>query len=600
MKIHYHGRTTFEGQAEQPQIMLTNRAGGYLLFSPTPRSRYEGVYFHHNNTLFKTIAQLEHSVPVKSIKHSITTVTRKYEAFTETFFMPPHNNGFVYALSKERTFNLILDCKESYDDREYGRYYNILQEENCLLIHAKKRNDYRDNNTTGGEYDVFIAVQAPHLSFKPVKEWVRHEYDIDAERHAGPTQRYVYKAVTLRATTLSFGYGSSKEQAIREAKHIFKNSSTLQREQQQQLFSPPVLRNTLHEYAITCAAQALQGLQCGDYLFAGLPWFFQSWARDTMISLKALLLLNEKEWCRQRLFDTIALLGGDACPGQLRTHPGTTLCTADGAGWLFTRIRDFLTLVKEGPYHFTRDDKLALTHTVEHYLNELKNTRYDGLIRNDKDQTWMDTSYRGDVRDGYRIEIQALALSTMKLYTQLSGKKCDYEKELYTNTRTLFNNGYLYDGKDDPTIRPNAFIAAYVYPYLLSQEEWESCFDTILPRLWLTWGGLSSIDKEHRLFTDTYTGETLQSYHRGDSWYWINNLVAIVLGRTNKKKYKKYIDKIAQASSQEILKGAIGHHAEVSSAKKQSSKGCVSQAWSAAMYLELMQFLHPRLFTQDE
>ncbi len=137
------------------------------------------------------------------------------------------------------------------------------------------------------------------------------------------------------------------------------------------------------------------------------------------------------------------------------------------------------------------------------------------------------------------------------------------------------------------------FIAAYVYPALLTNKEWEVCFNNILPKLWLEWGGLSTIDVSSPYFCDGYSGENPKSYHNGDSWFWINNLAAMVLYRINKRKFKRYIDKIVKASTQEILWGGmIGHHAELSSAKELRSEGCLSQAWSSAMYVELINELY--------
>ena len=96
------------------------------------------------------------------------------------------------------------------------------------------------------------------------------------------------------------------------------------------------------------------------------------------------------------------------------------------------------------------------------------------------------------------------------------------------------------------------------------------------------------------MFTDTNTGENSQSYHRGDSWFWLNNLAAIQLNRTNPKKFQKYIQKIISASTEDILwKGCAGCASEISSAKELSSHGCFNQAWSNAMYMELIDELYP-------
>ena len=61
------------------------------------------------------------------------------------------------------------------------------------------------------------------------------------------------------------------------------------------------------------------------------------------------------------------------------------------------------------------------------------------------------------------------------------------------------------------------------------------------------------------------------------------------MNRINKNKFKKNIQKIIDASTEEILwKGCIGCHAELSSAKELRSEGAFNQAWSNAMYIELI------------
>ena len=174
-----------------------------------------------------------------------------------------------------------------------------------------------------------------------------------------------------------------------------------------------------------------------------------------------------------------------------------------------------------------------------------------------------------------------------------NGKYKTKEKQMAQKVKKAFWNGkILFDGASDPTIRPNVFIAAYLYPELLSVEEWEVCFENSLKSLWLSWGGLATIDKSNPLFKPEHTGQSPESYHHGDSWYWINNLAALVMQRTNKQKFRSYIEKILAASTSEILwMGAVGSHSGLSSAKQQTSEGCLSQAWSNAMFVELCQEL---------
>jgi len=222
----------------------------------------------------------------------------------------------------------------------------------------------------------------------------------------------------------------------------------------------------------------------------------------------------------------------------------------------------------------------------------LKHHTKAGFEVNDKLETWMDTEFENDVREGIRIEMQALRLNMYRLMLELTqnNKYKILENLLKNKIRQRFWNGkVLADGLNDLTIRPNIFIAAYVYPELLSNKEWEICFDNALKAIWLDWGGLATIDKNNPLFTNESTGENIKSYHRGDSWFWMNNLAALTMNRINKNKFKKQIQKIIEASTEEILwKGCIGCHSELSSAKELTSKGCFNQAWSNAMFIEMV------------
>ncbi len=153
--------------------------------------------------------------------------------------------------------------------------------------------------------------------------------------------------------------------------------------------------------------------------------------------------------------------------------------------------------------------------------------------------------------------------------------------------KSFLKGDVLGDGLGDLTIRPNIFIAAYVFPELFKKNTWESIFKKALPVLWASWGGLASIETGHKLFCETHTGVNNQSYHRGDVWYWVNNLTAIVL--LEYPRLKKYAEKIIESSTHELLwSGAIGSSAEISSFTHLQSNGCLNQTWSNATYIELL------------
>ncbi|HEX54955.1 MAG TPA: hypothetical protein ENF49_02380 [Candidatus Altiarchaeales archaeon] len=259
---------------------------------------------------------------------------------------------------------------------------------------------------------------------------------------------------------------------------------------------------------------------------------------------------------------------------------------ADSVGWLFKRINDLLGM-------FGIRERNMIREKVLESIGRLNNTYMkNGFLFNNKNETWMDTDFGCGGREGIRIEIQALFLIMFRLAFRLTrnDKFLELESILKKKIRREFwNNEILADGLGDFTIRPNIFIAAYVYPELLTRDEWRICFENSIPRLWCKWGGITTIDKKSKLFTKNHTGEFPKSYHRGDSWFFLNNMAALILYRVDGERFKEYIKKIIDASTRDILwDGCIGHHSELSSASKRESRGCMAQAWSNSLYIELI------------
>jgi len=473
-------------------------------------------------------------------------------------------------------------------------------EDGCFVVKFTKKNDDRDG--PGEEFEIYLAVYAPELEYLPLGEWQERHYSYDRKRNSPPNSRWVYHACKLKGKEFVFGMASTKDEAISIAKDVFEDKAELKQDREiaiAQLIGKKKFKDPEQDLAYKCAVSSLDSLIVdNENIYAGLPWFYQFWARDSLISLKALMILGKYDLVKKVIFQYLDRVQENSeCPGQFWTYQGGKhLCAADGHGWLFKRLNDFIAILKKQKKlekYLSKKELKYIEDKLRIAINETKKCVKDGLVFNKTKQTWMDTVWDDDIREGACIEIQALTLSMLKFWKKLTGKKHPWEQELKERTRKAFwNKKYLLDETGKKTIRPNLFIAAYVYPELLSEKEWRTCFETVLPKLWLKWGGLASIQKNHKLFTDKYTGATNQSYHRGDSWFWVNNLAAIVLYSFGKKKFEKHVKKILKASTTELLYlGATGHHAEVSSAKSLQGQGCLSQAWSNAMFIELLHEL---------
>ncbi len=575
-----------EDSAEQEKVssneadagfLLTNRRGGYCSFSSTPNSRFEGLFFLRGK-MFKTLADIELTQQITKLQNQLASVVRERGSLKETLFM--QEDALVYELSAQSEVTLVFDCREIYDDREWGREYEVFKEEGCLLIHYQKKNDSREKQ--GLEYELWTAVYGKGLQYKPLKQWKEQTYRFDEERNSWPWKRHVYSACTVKLKSCVFGFGTSKQEAIQTAKRVF-----ARQQKPEQRISQLVHRFHAKlpelDVAVKCAVNALDSLAVDDLgIMAGLPWFYQFWARDELVSAKALMLMGN-----HKLVKNILMRHLNKLP-EIHSYSGSTKKAVDAPGWLFLRFEEWLDILDANDSreeYLNPGELLQLKAKLKQYL--------ESPVSACPEETWMDASFGGDDRAGERIEIQALFLGSCRLWRALTGETLEIESKLKQETRKLFWTGaYLRDGAGDDTIRPNVFIAAYAYPELLSRDEWILCFETILKKLWLPWGGLSTIAQDHKLYCKNHTGADNKSYHRGDSWFWLNNLAAIVLHRADSVKFETEIKRILNASTHELLYlGVSGFAGELSDAETLASKGCHAQSWSNALYVELVKEL---------
>jgi glycogen debranching enzyme len=589
--IHSLEGREVNGSAHNPSFLLTNRTGGYVSLSNYPISRYQGVFFNERFEMFKVI---ENIIPidcpaVDKLVNKFFCVERYRGKVKESFFMPLGFNCLVYELSEKKHIEIDLDKRKAYDSRQFGRHYKVVKEGKKLVITFTKKSDEKEDEVhEKKEYSIYLVISG-FDNYEEIGRWYEIFYEFDYKRNSWPHKWHVYKALKLTSDRLVFSFSTSRKKALEQCDMVAGKISSLKKKQKEYVNG---FRKKIRNKEIMMANKAASlGL---DYLvnnignmkgiYAGLYWFFQFWSRDEAVSLKALMLNKKYDLVKEILMRELKEVKKD---GRIPNRfPSSDLGSADGIGWVLKRLSDFIEELEKNNLlekYFSKKELLELKHRIEEIVfSLLKNHTQDELAVNDKKETWMDTEFENDFRDGARIEIQALRLNMYKLINKLcntlgDGLGCkmakNHEKDLLEKTRKVFWNGhYLNDGMNDKTIRPNVFIAYYVYPELLEKKEWVTCFENILPKLWDDWGGLSSIDKNSSLYFENSTGEDKKSYHRGDSWYWINNLAAICLHRVNALKFRKYISKIMEANTKEILWGGIvGHHAEVSSSKQQES-----------------------------
>jgi predicted glycogen debranching enzyme len=615
MKIqHSFNGEQIEGESKDkyPQFILTNKHGGFFLGSSgSTITKFNGLFFpiHTNDgwDFFKTIEFIGIPKDADFIRNSISQVTLQKDIAEETFFLN-HTHSMLYEVKKySGAIKLILDCKKLYDGSEFGRIYFIEKENGCIVIHYKK---FLDSSLASEQYSFYVAIKT-NMKDTFIGEWNKKEYLLDKSRGSS-FDAYVYDALSFVANssstgTIAIGFSKDKKTAILNAKNIFKNKITLK-----QLKTKYVNSLLLSEFN-TKKDSLIYANIISHYddlimemqeigIFAGLPWFFQFWARDEAIASIGLLSQERYDEMKNILLRWLFSSSSGRIPNRF---PTSDLPSADSTGWVLFRLHQLLSTLKEKNLlkEYFSSEEIKKIYSFAKSRVDLIIEKYEkaGMIYNESLETWMDTGvHLGDIRSGFRIEIQALQIAAYKFLIFLE-QELGVSSSFYSNKknslidvvrREFYNGIYLFDGLNDPIIRPNIFIAAYVAPDLLPKKNWDICFRKVLTVLYKkteSGGNILTIDPTSPLFCSSYTGENNDSYHRGDSWYWLNCLVATVLVRRDFSRYKEYISSLKKSFVQELLwSGAIGCSAELSSSNKTESHGCLSQAWSYGMFLELI------------
>lgn len=585
-------------------FILTNKKGGYSYFGDKAVSKYHGMFYFNGLDMFRVIEDicLTDESSITEIENRFYCIKRKRgkereSSLTEGFFMPHGFDSLVYELSEKREIEVFLDIRHSYDSRNWGRFYEVESENECIVIRFTKktdgREDYSDNTD---EFTLYLAIKHDSGDFNNTGKWVEHYYALDKKRNSFPFTRYVYSALRLSPGKAVFSVSKSRKKAVSECNYVFKNSGILKSRQERYFnsiigkidFSPKnKVNNKVDNYnneklAYISAVNSLDSLLLDSgkscFIQAGLPWFFQEWARDEMISLKALILIGKNKIASEIIERHFSKIKNGS---TVTSEKNAKVNSSDAIGWMFMRLCNCDMRLKMPKQNIIKRLKAIADGLIE------SQTENKFAISNPQ-ETWMDTLSRL----GPRIEIQALRLFIYEMMFKLT--KEDRYLRLLESLKgavleNLWNGEFLFDGMNDSSVRPNVFIAYYAYPDLLSKEQWIKCFEKALSCLWLEWGGLSTIDKSDVQFSKEHTGQNPQSYHNGDSWFWLNNLAAIAMHRLDSEKFKRYISRILNSGSEEILfRGAVSHHSELSPAIALQSEGCPMQAWSSAMYIELI------------
>lgn len=212
--------------SENVGFLLTNSKGGYCSFFSEPSSRYYGFFYFNskNMKMYKFIENIEIAGKKNAdfLKNNFYFAERKKDDIIESFFVPKGFDSLVYGLNSEHEIDIILDCKESYDNREWGRNYEIFEENGFLIVKFTKKADKReDKNDMQEEFALYLAAKSDNNYFQKNDKWIERDYFTDWQRKSHPHKRHVYNALRMKGKTFVFTISDSKNSAVKECEYVF-------------------------------------------------------------------------------------------------------------------------------------------------------------------------------------------------------------------------------------------------------------------------------------------------------------------------------------------------------------------------------------------
>lgn len=575
-----------------PTVLLTNKAGGF--FTSGLNSRYSGLFFnlssesHEQKDVYKIIDEIRLRGKATNIIDNSWNIQRKRDNnIVETLFMPFHTNALVYELSEYAPIDIILDIRKPYDNREWGRNYNVSVSDKRIIVEFTKNTDIKDGETKQKhEYTMYLVIEGDeNFHYKKIDTWMAKKYDFDKQRGSFPFNRHVYNAMKLVAKRAVFAVSFDKQEAIGKADNIIRNLNNIKKLQQEYYtLETKRISNKEVNIAHKKVINSLNGLMINaKEIYTGLPWSFHVLEKSEAIAVKALIIDHEYNIAKEVLIKQLQSLHEKLATDSV----GSSSLDFEFIGWHYQRWYELISILqKRNSMHeyFTEDEINEAINRLRKVLRFFLHKSIDEILglENFSNEKYIICSHM--IVNMFNI-MHKLTKDMLYKHT---------ERRLRDEIRhTLWNNILLE--KNKLKITHVIFVAAYIYPDILSKPVWEKLFQKCLAGLWLEWGGVSTAEKHHKLYFKNHSGENPLSHFNGDSWFWINNIAGVVLSRTNKTKFRPYIEKILQASTSDILwKGMIGHHSQLSSASRQKAEGCPCYAPSAAMYIELVDELTQR------
>lgn len=440
------------------------------------------------------------------------------------------DQGLNLIASRPIELTIIFDIRALTASTDWGNNYTFLPSDHSYVLQFNQ-----DQENWSLEAQINYEGE-----LKLVNQWIEQNYTFDLGRQSPPFKRFVLAGLKGRITALKV-FCSDKP-----------------------IITPitAILTNPLQNFLL----QRCLSLFNSQHFMAGLPWFPQVWFRDELISL----------WNLEGSFNHNAILTDyyNQLEDWWSINRPSGQTAADTLLWLL-----FVS-----PLELTQQR----LHQLEPIFQAWLETYAKAELKLSHGQTWMDTLARERA-----IEIDSLLLATLKKLKPLIHNQQLNDLATYFHRR--IKTALILDAYPaEELARPNIFLAYLIYPSLVNSKIWRQLFDQLIQRNFTSWGGFSSLSHDTPHYQPQHTGEKPQSYHQGDSWFWLNNLAALALHQFDHQTYADVIDKIVQASLKDLFNYGLGWSSELSDSQNFQPAGSPIQLWSMATLLQLLKHIQTK------
>jgi predicted glycogen debranching enzyme len=373
------------------------------------------------------------------------------------------------------------------------------------------------------------------------------------------------------------------------------------------------------------AADAFVAKGAGDRkaVMAGYFWF-ETWGRDTFISLPGLLLVTGRfDDARKILLDFMRHSRQGLIPNFIQDRSGEPAYnTVDATLWYVNAVLQYLKYTGDFTFVQQRLWKNLQSIIESHQRGTAFSIRLDsdGLLAHGPRLTWMDAEVDGEgvtPRAGKAVEIQALwynALKTMHLLAnkfdevRLAEKYAAMALEAQKSFNAKFwngENGCLFDvvanSGVDASFRSNQIIAVALDFTMLDKDRTERVVDVVQRGL-VTPYGLRTLARDDSRYKGMYLGDRRsrdQAYHNGTVWAWLLGPYVTACRKAKVSSDYELKRRLMSLFTQQTVQAGLGTISEVFDGDPpHEPRGCIAQAWSVAeplrAYVEDVVWIRPK------